>query len=170
MKEILRYGFILAFICTTAAGLLASVNSLTKSRIISQAEAEEKASLKEVVAEADYFKPLKSQDELIYYQALNKTKKLIAVVFKAQAKGYSDTVETLVGMRQDGTIIAIKVLSQNETPGLGARISEPAFTEQFRDKKDLGDVQAITGATVSSQAVIDSVKKKAQEIISLIKK
>jgi electron transport complex protein RnfG len=169
MKEMIRYGFILALICIVAAGLLAAVNSLTKSRIITQVQAEEEASLKEVIPEAEYFEPVKSEDEIIYYKALDKTKKIIGAAFKAQGKGYSSTIETMVGMRQDGSIIAIKVLSQNDTPGLGARVVESSFTDQFRDKKDLSDIQAITGATISSKAVIDSVKKKSLEVISLIK-
>ena len=47
MKEILRYGFILGLICIVASGLLVTVNSLTKSRIIAQAQEEEEASLRE---------------------------------------------------------------------------------------------------------------------------
>ena len=64
-----------------------------------------------------------------------------------------------------------KILSQNETPGLGARVAEPAFTAAFGNKKasDLAGVQAITGATISSHAVIDSVKKRAEEIKGMIK-
>jgi electron transport complex protein RnfG len=74
-------------------------------------------------------------------------------------------------MTKDGTITAIKILNQNETPGLGARIIEPEFTRQFsnKDLSALNDIQAITGATISSRAVIEAVKKKAGEIKELIK-
>jgi len=172
MKEMVRYGFILALICIVAAGLLASVNSLTKARIIAQAQAEEEASLKEVIPDGESFEPVKSGEEIIYYKALDKAGKLLGVVFKASGKGYSSPIETMVGMREDGTVTAIKVLSQNETPGLGARVVEPSFIGQFANKNitRLSEVQAITGATISSKTVIDSVKNRAEEIKELIKR
>lgn len=171
MKEMIRYGFVLALICMVASGLLAGVNSLTRARIIAQAQAEEEMSLKEVLPEAENFEPIKSGDDIIYYKALGKDGKLIGVAFKAAGKGYSSTIETMVGMLKDGTITAIKVVSQDETPGVGAGVVEPEFTGQFADKNalDLSGVQAITGATISSKAVIDSVKKKAQEVKVLIR-
>ncbi len=164
MKEMLRYGFILSLICIVAAGLLAGVNVLTRSKILAQTQAEEEASLQEVMPEATHFLAVKSGEEVLYYKAYDQTGKLIGAAFKAQGKGYSSTIETMVGMLKDGTITVIKILSQNETPGLGARVAESSFTGQFRNKKDLGGVQAITGATISSKAVIDSVKKKSAEV------
>ena len=169
MREMVRYGFILALICVIASGLLAGVNSLTKPRIIRQAQAEEEMSLKGVMPQGESFKPVKKQEEVLYYNVYDKKNKFIGVAFKASGKGYSSIVETMVGMLEDGTITAVKVLSQNETPGLGVKVAGPDFTGQFSNKKDLGNVQAIAGATISSKAVIDSVKKKAAEIKELIK-
>jgi electron transport complex protein RnfG len=164
-----RYGFILALICIVAAGLLAGVNSLTRPRIIAQELAEEEASLKEVMPLAERFEAVKVDNEILYYKAFDKDSKLIGVAFKAAQKGYSSTIETMVGLLKDGTITAIKILNQNETPGVGVLVAEKDFTSQFANKIDLNDVQAITGATISSKAVIDSVKKKAEEIKKLIK-
>ena len=171
MKEMLRYGFILAVICIVASGLLAGVNVLTKTRIVAQAQVEEDSSLKEVFPEAAHFEAVKSGEEIIYYKAHDKDKRLLGAAFRASGKGYSSTIETMVGMLKDGTIKAIKILSQNETPGLGARVAEDSFTSRFsnRGMQNLNEVEAITGATISSRAVIDSVKKKAEEIKVLIK-
>jgi electron transport complex protein RnfG len=169
MKEIMRYGFILAMICIVASGLLAGMNALTKARIIAQAQAEEESGLEEVMPEGRRFAPVKKGEDIIYYKVYNINNKFIGAVFKASGKGYSSVIDTLVGMDRDGTVVSIKVLSQNETPGLGAQVIEPAFTGRFANKKDLSEVQAITGATISSKAVIDSVKTKAKEIEGLIK-
>ncbi len=171
MKRMIRYGSILALICMVASGLLAAANSLTKSRILAQAQAEEEMSLKEVLPEAENFAAVKSADDIIYYKGRSKDGKFVGIAFKAAGKGYSSTIETMVGMLKDGTITAIKVVNQEETPGLGSRIAEPGFTGQFANKNalELAGVQAITGATISSKAVIDSVKKKAQELKALIK-
>ena len=172
MKDLVRYGATLAVICIIAAGLLAGVNALTNSKIISQAQAEEEASLKEVMPQAVHFEAVKSGTEILYYKAHDKDGKLVGAAFKAAGKGYSSTIETMVGMLADGTISSIKVLSQNETPGLGVKVTQPDFTDKFSGKTtdDLSGVQAITGATISSRAVINSVQKKAQEIKELLEK
>lgn len=169
MREMARYGLILALICVVASASLATVNSITKSKILAQARAEEEDSLKSVLPDADNFEPVKSGEDVLYYKAM-KAGQLIGVAFKASGKGYSSEVQTMVGMSKEGVINAIKILSQNETPGLGAQVVEPFFSERFANKntQDLSDVQAITGATISSKAVIDSVQKKAQEIKELI--
>jgi len=171
MKEVVRYGTTLALVCLLASASLAVMNSLTKSKIIAQAQAEEGAGLKEVLPQAASFTPVKKEDEILYYKALDKEGNFIGIAFKASAKGYSSIVETLAGMNKDGTINAIKVISQEETPGLGARVSEPSFTDQFKQKnvEGLSRVQAVTGATISSRAVSESVMKKAQELKGLIK-
>jgi len=151
-----RYGLILALICIVAAGLL--------SGVIAQAQAEETTSLKEVLPQAESFKPIKSGGAIIYYEAFDAQGKLIGAAFKASGDGYSSTIETMVGMLKDGTITAIKVLTQNETPGLGTQVLENKFTAQFTGSKDFSGIQAITGATISSKAVMNSVKEKSEEI------
>lgn len=166
----IRYGFILALICIVASGLLAVVHSLTKLKIIAQAQEEEEMSLKEVMPQGEKFIPVKKGEEILYYKVNDKDDKFIGVAFKAEGDGYSSDIETMVGMTKDGTITNIKILSQNETPGLGMQVTEPAFLNQFSNKniKNLNEVQAITGATISSTAVIDSVQIKAKEIQKLI--
>ena len=102
----------------------------------------------------------------------------------------------MVGITEDGTIQGIKILSQNETPGLGTKIIEvesdktiwsvlskesteaisveipkPWFQEQFKRKnvRNLDEIEIITGATTSSETVIDSIKEKAEQILEVIK-
>jgi electron transport complex protein RnfG len=171
MKAIMRYRFILALICILVAASLVVVHSKPEPRIISQALADEGAALKDVLAAAENFEPVKSEKGIVYYKAYNKDNKFIGVAFKTQSKGYSSIIEAMVGMTKDGTITAIKILKQNETAGVGARVVEPSFTGQFSNKnvQNLNEVQAITGATVSSGAVIDAVTQKAKEIKELIK-
>ena len=171
MKETARYGFILALTCVIAAGALSGVNALTRSKILAQALAEEQAALKEVMPDAARFSEVKSKDEILYYKAQDSQGNLMGFVFKASGKGYSSVIETLAGIFPDGKISAIKVISLNETPGLGMRVTEKSFTSQFnnRDALDLSGVEAISGATISSRAVIDSVMKKAKELQGLIK-
>ena len=171
MKDMIRYGLILAIICMVASGLLAAVNYFTQPRIIALAQSQEQATLLELLPLAANFMPVKSGDEVLYYKGYDKDKQLVGVVFKASTKGYSSIIETMVGLTRDGRINAIKIISQNETPGLGSRVGEPDFISQFRAKDipGLNRVQAITGATISSKAVINSVTQKAKDIQELLK-
>ncbi len=75
----------------------------------------------------------------------------------------------MAGFKPDGTIINITVLEHKETPGLGTKMTEPSFKDQFMDKnpveyelkvkKDGGPVDAITAATISSRAYCDAVQR-----------
>jgi electron transport complex protein RnfG len=84
-------------------------------------------------------------------------------------KGFSGNISLMAGFKTDGTIINITVLAQKETPGLGTKMTEPAFKNQFNDKnpsdfglkvkKDGGQVDAITAATISSRAFCDAMDR-----------
>ncbi len=166
MKEMIRFGFILGFICFLASGVLAVVNNVTAPKINEQKNLEEKAGLKEVLPAAAAFKPHKQGETTDYYTAYDPSNKLIGFVLKTQTKGYSSTIEALTGLNLNLEITNIKILSQNETPGLGTRITEPAFIGQFTGKSlaTFDQVQAITGATISSGGVINSIKTKITEL------
>lgn len=84
-------------------------------------------------------------------------------------KGFSGLIELMVGIGNDGSIVDISVLNQKETPGLGTKMAEAQFKDQFKGKnpssykmkvkKDGGDVDAITAATISSRAFCDAVQR-----------
>ena len=134
-----------------------------------------------------------------YWKAFKASgKKVQGYVFIAKRYGYSSDIETMVGMKRDGTITGVRIISQNETPGLGAKITElassktlikalkglfskekeqvkklsPYFTEQFKGLNirrlefSMGEVEAITGATISSSACLDSIKEEGMEILN----
>lgn len=185
-----KYAAILAIICLVASGLLSVVFNLAQPRILYQQSLEEKNSLREVFPAAASFEAVEEKDNILYYKALDKKKEALGFVFKTSKRGYSSDIVTMAGMDQNGVITHIKILFQNETPGLGSRITEvvgketfwdvllrrakimqpprPWFMAQFSGKKaDELDrsIDAITGATISSRAVIDSVQEKAKEIL-----
>lgn len=171
MKKLLNYGFTLGGICVIAAGLLAGAHSLTRPRILIQEQKEEEAALKAVFPEGDRFDSVKSEEgRNIYYKVYGQEGRFLGIAFKAFGKGYSSRIETIAAMDPQGAIKTIKILSHAETPGLGTRITEPSFISQFSGKnvRDL-NIQAISGATISSKAVIDSVKKKAKELEGVIR-
>jgi electron transport complex protein RnfG len=116
-----------------------------------------------------------SEEEITVFPAL-KDGKLQAVALEASGKGYGGQVNVIVGFDVAAdTLVGISVTTHKETPGLGSRIQEPAFTKQFKGKdpakavlkKDGGDIDAISGATYSSIASTDAVKQAAGWYIAL---
>ena len=166
MKETIKYGLILGLICFAASSVLAVVNEIAQPKIKLQKEKDEGLALKEVMAQGSAFKPHYQDEKIIYYTAYDGNNKLNGFVIKSLAKGYASNIEALAGLNLDLEITNVKILSQNETPGLGNRILEPSFLSQFSQKTldTFNRVQAITGATISSGAVINSIKNKIAEL------
>jgi Na+-translocating ferredoxin:NAD+ oxidoreductase subunit G len=191
-NRILKLGIILFLICLFAAGLLSSANYITKEKIAFQEHLEVQNALKEVMPEADSFKPVKKDKEVVYYDALDNQGNVIGYCFIAEKFGYSSTIRTMVGMEKERNISGIKIINHNETPGLGAKITEltseitliqalsgktgkdektkPWFEEYFSNKNidRLDKVDTITGATISSETVINSIQEKAGQVLELI--
>jgi electron transport complex protein RnfG len=186
----LKFSLTLLVICLASSALLSVIYNLTRPKILAQQKHEEEASLKEVFAAAASFEPVEEAGYVIYYRALDSDKKLCGYAFKAVKRGYSSDIATMVGLNLDGTISRIKILSQNETPGLGTRVTEvlsketlwdvilkkvkvssverPWFQVRFDGARadDLKNaVPVITGATITSSAVIDSIEVKAKEVM-----
>lgn len=100
----------------------------------------------------------------------------IGYAFVAVGKGYGGAINILVGLEDEATIKGITVISHTETPGLGSRITEDLFTGQFVRlsvddaalRRDGGQIDAITGATISSRAVADAVRITAMEKVKVL--
>lgn len=161
MKEIIKYGFVLGVICCLSGGVLAVVNAVTEPQIKKQSQKDEQVALKEVLPQAVNFKPRLDGDKTVYYTAYDGAGKILGFVIKAQTKGYSSEIEIMAGLNRKLEIVNAKVLSQNETPGLGARIVEGGFLSQFKGKNldSIDNVVPITGATISSTAAINGLKE-----------
>jgi electron transport complex protein RnfG len=122
------------------------------------------------------------KEEIIYYRAFanDDSSQLVGYAFKSEGNGYSSVIETMVGIDTSGQIERIKILSQKETPGLGtlSEDSEPFTgkkwsTQQFEGKsceqlkvdKDGGQIVSITGATITSRAITNSIKSKLETLL-----
>ena len=145
---------VLTVICLVVAGLLAYVNSIT-APVIAQAAAEaEEEAKKEVLQAADSFttvEDLSGCPETLEsaYVAENGA----GDVFILSGPGYGGQVQIIVGIGSDGTITGTKVLDHSETAGLGARITQDKFRDQFVGQdSSLSDVTLISGSTISSKA------------------
>ena len=95
----------------------------------------------------------------------------IGFAFLAVGKGYGGLIDILVGLENETTIKGVTIVSHLESPGLGARITESSFREQFIGvniadvalRQKGGEIDAITGATISSGAVVDAIRATVME-------
>ena len=100
----------------------------------------------------------------------------IGYAFLAIGAGYSGDIAILVGLEDAETVKGILIISQQETPGIGDRITGDTFLSQFTGlsidavdfRQNGGQIDGITMATISSKAVIDTVRETAIEKVRLI--
>jgi Na+-translocating ferredoxin:NAD+ oxidoreductase subunit G len=175
-----------------AGAALGYVNLKTKPIIMSNKEAAEKSSRLEVLPgmtggfESKGNMTVDGREFPLWIGYKDEAKKQPGgYVFIAKGKGYSSVIETMVGVGLDGKITGNKILSQQETPGLGTKVIESRpnennpswFTGQFvgksaednlKVKKDGGEIDAVTGATVTPRAITNSINKglvKLKEVV-----
>ena len=164
-------------VITLIAGVsLGFINDLTVGPK-AQAKLERKISaLKDVLPEfnnnpVDDIKLIKSdmaKDSIEIYTAFLNEKQTGTAVVSSSEKGYSGLIKIMVGFNPDGAIKNITVLEQKETPGLGTKMKGEKFIRQFRGKhpsnynlkvkKDQGDVDALTGATITTRAFTEATQ------------
>ena len=154
-------------VAVTCAVILSFVYAFTEPRIAETQAQLTLSGLAEVISAHKYVEVI--PDTL--WQAMDSLNREIGIVFRVFPQGYGGPIPITVGLDNEGTITGIRIASaaegMSETPGLGAKITEPLFTEQFRGKcaaeaaleQDGGAIQAITAATISSRAVSEGVKK-----------
>ena len=162
----------LLVICLVCSALLAGVYALTKEPIDAAAKAKNEAAIMEVLPEtAKAVEEERSVEfegaKYTYNLAYDEQGNTVGCAINVAPVGFGGPIAIKVGFDVNGVIWNTKVLSQAETPGLGAKCIEPAFSEQFRGfdpaakklvvKKDGGDVDAITASTITSRAYTDGI-------------
>ena len=179
MKELLRLAIALTLITAGAGLILALVEDATRAPIAEQRRLEMVRALEAVLPKIDN-QP--DSDTVALVAGVDKKGRevqrtfyrgrtgnnLVGIAFKVTAPdGYSGNIDIMVGIQPDGTVVGIEILTHAETPGLGDKIAHTPFKEQFRDKgldnidwrvkKDGGEFDQITGATISPRAVVKAV-------------
>jgi electron transport complex protein RnfG len=109
-----------------------------------------------VIGEDERGKPI----ELIIFPA-KKAGTTFAVALEGKGKGFHGLIGVMVAVSKEGALLDIGITSHSETPGIGARVSEPFFTERFKGLKAVKGitVDGISGATYSSKGVITAVNQ-----------
>lgn len=159
-NEIIKPVLVLVCICLVVTALLAYINSVT-SPIIAKAEQEKtEQAMSEVLCEADGFEKLEIEnlpDRVTeVYTATNGA----GYIFMLTTKGYGGDMKLICGMDAEGVIKQCKTLSHAETSGLGSKTAEDPYRNQYCKKSadTLSQVDAITGATISSNAYKNAIE------------
>ncbi len=159
-------GSMLAVAITLAAcvGLLTAGHALLA---LEEVELEEVApeledALKEVFADATEFTAFEHDDRMVYRAIENGDHIGSAAI--AEGEGYGGPIETLIGVDTEGSVVGVKVLDHDETPDLGDVVAEDEFLSRFHGKSEADpvrideDIDNITGATESAEAVAEAVR------------
>jgi Na+-translocating ferredoxin:NAD+ oxidoreductase subunit G len=175
MKEILRLCCVLTLIGAVCAAAMAFVDQKTREPIEEFHKAGKMEAAKALLPGFDN-DPVKDaivvregpKDSTVFYR-FTKGGKTIGAAFTVVApSGYGGAIEILVAVDSAAVISGIEIISQQETPGLGSKITLPFFKDQFKGKsindppnwavqKDGGTFRQVTGATLSSRAVTSAV-------------
>lgn len=156
---------LLTIVVVVCVSILTYIDSITRDLI----EAQEDAAINEMLSAmfpemTDY----EFENEIYTVYADGEQ---LGYAFVAIGAGYGGDINILVSLEDTTTIKEISIISQEETPGLGTRITEPEFTGQFIGlpindaalSRDGGKVDAITSSTISSSVVVDAVRETALE-------
>lgn len=179
MRDVIKPGAILFLVASLVCALLAFTNSITKDVIIERERVAAEQDRKSVFTSADSFEKVeieKGSGQVTVkegYRALVNGKYAGSVI-TVISKGYGGDMLVTVGVDDKGKLMGVKIGTNNETPGLGTKAKEDPFMSQFditpKDKLTVvkakktkaEEVEAISGATITSRAVTNAVQKAVE--------
>ncbi len=190
VKEIIKLGSILLIVSVISAVLLSIADGLTQGPIMAQRETASRLARQAVLKEATKFEKLdatlmdlmkENQPRLVDVHIGYAGTEQVGLVIKTTPGGYGGDIEVTTGVNMDGKISGVRIGTHLETPGLGAKAKEdPEFYEQFNGmnarktinvskvKRDENQIIAISGATITSDAVTEGVNLAANVYIKLL--
>lgn len=195
MREIIKPALVLLAICAGVTLILALVFNGTKPIIADRAAQDLEAAKKEVLPLADKFVTLEAAQVAQAAQGTEaiqtvkevyagfKGTEFVGSVYRLNSRGYDAAgVEMTVGFAKNGSLTGVKIGENKETPGLGTKVLFGDYMKQYKNLKPQGeitvvknkpaggkpeDIDAVTGATISSRAVARGVEGARQFSLKL---
>ncbi|WP_146492251.1 electron transport complex subunit RsxG [Vibrio sp. T20] len=191
LNAIKKNGLVLAIFACASTGLVAVTHYLTKDQIKQQEQAQLLSVLNQVIPHDLHDNELFSSCTLVQAEELGTEQAMPAYIAKLNGEpsaiaieaiapdGYNGAIKVIVGMKINGTILGTRVLSHQETPGLGDKIDlrvsdwilsfagkqvTDSNLDRWKVRKDGGDFDQFTGATITPRAVVKSVKQAVQYV------
>lgn len=191
LNAIRKNGAVLAIFACASTGVVALTHYLTKDQIQQQEQAQLLSVLNQVIPHDLHDNDLYQACTLItdtslgtdkpmpvYMATLNGQPSALAIEAIAP-DGYNGAIKLIVGIKQDGTVLGSRILSHQETPGLGDKIdlrvtdwilgfNGKTLTEEnqstWKVRKDGGQFDQFTGATITPRAVVKAVRNTVQYV------
>lgn len=173
-QTILYPTMVLFMICLICTALLVLTNQFTAPIIQEQLRKQANAIYTKVFDEADDFqeKSVDYQGETYKTMIAKHEEEVLGYVFEVSNNGYGGPIVSLIGVDKDGKIKGLEILSMTETANLGDNAKKPEWREQFVGKMNevkvvkatakADEIQALTGATITSEAISKSVNTALQ--------
>ncbi len=177
--DFIRMALTLFFITALVAAALATAHYYTGPIIEQKAEERLDESLKMLFSDAKSFEPVEKVDKTVSfgtvkvpvkeaYQAMDATDERLGYCIRVTPTGYTDLIDMMVAVNRDGMVSGVQILSIADTPGIGMKVdTDETFQKRLLGITDSvkavkttpspGEVQVISGATVSSTAYINGV-------------
>ncbi|MCK8824433.1 FMN-binding protein [Fuchsiella alkaliacetigena] len=161
---------VLTVIAIASATVLSLVHSVTQPQIEAVSEERREEAILGVLPGAVDYSEIE-KDGLTLYEGLDEDGNVVGTAIERDGSGYGGPVGLMIGLDLDNNkVLSVRILEHEETPGLGARIEEGWFIEQFKEKP-FGDeflidedLEGIAGATLSAQAVGAAVSDSIDRI------
>ena len=178
-NDIIKPVAVLLAICIIIPLALSLTNKITKDKIAELDEKNSRETMADLIEEDNFTECEFGENEFNYYTAV-KDGNIIGYIFKTAEKGYGGDVSVMTAVNTDGTVKSVAILDvSNETPGLGQNAAKESFYSQYADKKsgislvkngaesDKNEVNAVTGATITSTAVNKAVNTALKQFESV---
>lgn len=166
-NSMLRLALVLFLISAATALLLGLVDYITRDRIAAQKAEKTNAALAEVMPEGESFDEAKSEvsaKEITHIYVAQSGGERVGYVFETVVSGSQGNIDMVVGVGLDGAVTGVAIVEMSETSNLGSKAADEEWRAQFTGvsteqavSKDGGEIDALTGATVTSRAVTNGV-------------
>jgi len=181
MKKVMQMVAVLTIVGLFSAVSLVSMFNYAEPLIEANRQRELQEAIVTVLPDASSYQVIDEKDGI--YQGLDADGKPMDYAFIAEGGGYQGKIRMMVGINRELTALkGLEVLENIETPGLGAKIDEPDFKTQFvglsvvpqieyvqnRKPDKPNAIQAITGATISSRAVVKTLNKDIERVKKIL--
>lgn len=158
--------------CLISGFIIAGVYSFTHETAEKKVIELKNESMRKLVASADEFKDVKDKNDWV--QAMSKGQ-VAAYILPAESKGYGGSIKMLVAVTPDGKVLSYTILDSKETPGLGDKAAYEPFYSRIigkdaeklavtKDPSNVDNVQAISGATITSRAVTKGIREAVESV------
>lgn len=187
MNQVIKSGITLAAIGAICAAMVASTYTLTSDRIVANERAWLAKRLEPALGDVSYDggatdsmllipapHQLPGSDDAVIYRVYSRGRPAAALFAITARDGYAGAIRILVGIEYDGAVTGVRILQHRETPGLGDRIvstrsdwvfqfdgrslGDPGI-DQWQIKRDGGQFDQLSGASVTPRAVLRAVRE-----------